>query len=170
MLDAMAGVASETFSAVAAPIQYAAVTAFQGEDEIERYLYDSRRILRAVGRKVCERLRSCGVETPLPEGGFYLFPDFSPRAENLHSRDITTSRQLCERLLADTGAALLPGSDFGRPADELTCRLAYVDFDGGQCLNAAESIPHDRELSDDFLRAHCSNVLAGIDRIAEWLN
>ena len=43
-----------------------------------------------------------------------------------------------QKLLEDTGVALLPGSVFGRPEDELTARFAYVDFDGAKALAAVE--------------------------------
>ena len=45
----MAAVASETFTSVSAPIQYAAVDAFTAHPDIERYLVDSRKILGALG-------------------------------------------------------------------------------------------------------------------------
>ena len=51
-----------------------------------------------------------------------------------------TSRELCERLLVETGVAILPGHEFGRPAEELTARLAYVNFDGEQALEAVDRI------------------------------
>jgi aspartate aminotransferase len=169
LLDAMACVAGETFSAVAAPIQHAAVTAFECGPEIERYLTQSRRILRALGRSVSQRLRNAGVNAPAPDGAFYLYPDFTPQAERLRARGLTTSADFCEQLLADTGVALLPGSDFGRPATELACRLAYVDFDGAKCLLAAERIPLEEGLGEQFLIEHCGRVLTAIDLLGEWL-
>ncbi|MEQ8664016.1 MAG: aminotransferase class I/II-fold pyridoxal phosphate-dependent enzyme, partial [Gammaproteobacteria bacterium] len=46
--EALVAVASETFTATSAPIQYAAVTAFERHDAIERYLERSRAILAAL--------------------------------------------------------------------------------------------------------------------------
>ena len=48
--DAMATVASETYTSVAAPIQHAAVRAFQGGADIDDYLLQSRRILKGLAR------------------------------------------------------------------------------------------------------------------------
>lgn len=169
MLEAMACVASETFSAVAAPIQYASITAFQRDEAIEHYVQQARRIVRALGKHVCQQLQTFEVDTPAPDGAFYLFPDFTPQAATLHARGLKTCAEFCERLLQDTGVALLPGSDFGRPADEFTCRLAYVDFDGEACLTAAQSIPLEQELDEAFLRAHCQQVLTAIELIGNWL-
>lgn len=170
LLDAMAVVASETYSAVSAPIQYAAVTAYQPTHEIERYVFQSRRILGALARLVRDRLHANRLDVFPPEGGYYLFVDFTPYAEALGRGQVLTSPQLCDRLLDDTGVALLPGVDFGRPATELTCRLAYVDFNGAECLEAAAGIPDSGELSEAFLRKYCPNVLAAVDAIAAWLH
>jgi aspartate aminotransferase len=166
LLEAIAVVASETFTTTSAPIQYAAVRAYQGGAEIDDYLARSRRVLKALGPAVAQQLRQAGCSLPKPEGGFYLFPDFSAHAEALQARGIVTSRQLCERLLKDTGVASLPGSDFGRPATELTVRLAYVDFDGGAALRAAGS---EVVLDGGFLDSYCPKVMTATQRIVDWL-
>ncbi|CAM2068197.1 Aminotransferase [Sulfidibacter corallicola] len=134
LLDAMAVVASETFTSTSAPIQFAAIRAFQGGAEIERYLRASRAVLGALGDMYYRILHKAGVHVAKPAGGFYLFPDFSPFQDALARRGITTSVQFCEALLQETGVAILPGSAFGRPPNELTARIAYVDFDGAEAL------------------------------------
>ncbi|MBU3914035.1 aminotransferase class I/II-fold pyridoxal phosphate-dependent enzyme, partial [bacterium] len=47
--EAMASIASETFTSTSAPIQYAAIRAFKGGVMLERYLAHSRRILSKLG-------------------------------------------------------------------------------------------------------------------------
>ena len=169
LLDAMATVASETYTATSAPIQYAAVRAFQGGSEIESYLVQSRRVLKQLGNEIAQRLTQAGIHVLPPEGGFYLFLDFSPCAENLKARGITDSIELCERLLAETGVAILPGSDFGREASGMTVRIAYVDFDGARALALAGQSPISEPLGDDVLEAACTNQLTAIDRMIHWL-
>jgi len=170
LLDSMSSVASETFTSTSAPIQYAAVRAFKGGIEIERYLWQSRRILRNLGKELANKLTSAGVKVPMPEGGFYLFPDFSFYKDKLNAKGIKTSNELCSNLLNETGVAILPGSDFGRPADELTARLAYVDFDGARALAAAEQIPSDKNLNGQFLETSCGRLLEAVNKICDWLN
>ena len=167
--DAMAAAASETFTSTSAPIQYAAVRAFEGGIEIERYLSHSRRILGALGRWCAGRLVRAGVAVPKPQGGFYLFPNFSRKRGLLADRGITTSAGLCSALLEDTGVAILPGSDFGRPPDELTARLAYVDFDGARALAAAERKSAHARLGEEFLRLNAGSVVEAVERVAGWL-
>lgn len=168
LLDAMSAVASETYTSTSAPIQHAAVTAFEGGEEIERYLVSSRRVLAALGRWCARKLRAVGIDCPQPVGGFYLFPDFSALRAPLAERGITTARQLCARLLDETGVAILPGSDFGRPDDELTARLAYVDFDGARALDAVRVIPREQPLDETFLKRHASRVVEAIETMTDW--
>jgi aspartate aminotransferase len=167
--DAMGAVASETFTSTSAPIQYAAVRAFDGGEEIERYLWKSRKILGALGRWAARRLALADLAIGLPAGGFYLFPDFTPLADRLRSRGITTARKLCSRLLEDTGVAILPGSEFGRPETELTARLAYVDFNGARALAAVDTSATNGSLPESFLRDYCGKVSTSVDRICEWV-
>ena len=169
LLDAMAAVASETFTSTSAPIQFAAVRAFEGGAEIETYLDRSRRVLKALGQRLAGRLQHAGVRVLSPEGGFYLFPDFRAKAEQLEARGITTSVELCNALLHDAGVAILPGSAFGRPPEELNARLAYVNFHGGRVLDAVAQFPADATLDDEFLRVHCGESLEAVDLLCDWL-
>jgi aspartate aminotransferase len=71
--------------------------------------------------------------------------------------------------MQDTGVAILPGSEFGRPTQELTARIAFVDFDGSRALAATEVLPRDRPLDESFLQTYCAPVLMAIDRLCDWL-
>lgn len=165
LAEAMAAIATETYTSTSAPIQHAAVRAFEGGTEIEAYLVRSRRVLAALGTWAARRLRAAGVAVDDPDGGFYLFPDFGPLAERLRERGILGARPLCERLLLETGVAALPGVDFGRPRAELTLRIAYVDFDGAAALAAVDEGPID----EAWLRARCGRVVEAIERICAWV-
>ena len=65
--------------------------------------------------------------------------------------------------------AILPGSQFGRPPEELTARLAYVDFDGDRALEAVAVIPKEQPLDETFLKRHCGKVVAAIQAMARWV-
>lgn len=169
LLQAMAAVCTETFTSTSAPIQYAAIRAFQEGPEIDDYLQKSRRVLKALGTQITRKLKDCGTKVAAPQGGFYLFPDFSPFKENLDARGIHTSMDMCRKLLDDTGVAILPGSDFGRKPEEMTARLAYVDFNGKEALAALKSVPADQSLDEAFLKTYCGNVMEAIDRLCEWM-
>ncbi len=168
LLDALSVAASETFSAVSAPIQYAAITAFNGSREIDDYLRDARAVLAALGNRAATILRAAGADLESPHGGFYLFPDYTRVTSQLASRGVRSSSELCRRLLEETGVATLPGSVFGRPDDELTLRLSYVDFDGRRALDALRA-RGSSTVDDAFLDAYCGRVLDAIGLMARWI-
>jgi aspartate aminotransferase len=170
LMSSMAAVASETYTSVSAPIQYAAVRAFQGGIAIERYLCHSRRILSYIGKRSAEILAEAKIRVQPPEGAFYLFIDFSQFREKLITKGIADSRTLCEKLLQETGVAILPGSSFQRPEQELTARLAYVNFDGSKALAMSETIPLSESLPDDFGDYCCPSVFEAVQRIVVWVS
>ena len=161
----MAAVASETYTSTCAPVQYAAVRAFEGGPEIEEYLRRSRHVLQLLGAWATRTLISAGISCARPEGGFYLFPDFENYRVELSARGIFTGSDLSRSLLDDAGVATLPGKEFGRPDDELICRLAFVDFDGSETLRLFDV---GREPSLEDLLENCPKVMQGVERIARW--
>jgi aspartate aminotransferase len=166
--DAMAIIASETYTATSAPIQYAAIAAFDGGPDLDDYLKQSRRVLKVVGEYLHRRLIDMGAVVQKPEGAFYLFPDFSSFRDALGGRDIKTSQALCQSLLEKTGVAILPASDFGFMPDHLGARLAFVDFDGTEALKIAAATRE--ELGDDFVLQAAPRLVDAADRLQGWLS
>lgn len=169
LIEKMAVVASETYTSVSAPIQFAAVVAFKGGSEIEEYLCHIRKILSSLGNECAQTLNRAGIRVHPPVGGFYLFLDFSRYVGKIQASGIATSQELCARLLSDTGVALLHGGAFSRPKTELSARMAYVDFDGARALAAAKTTPLHEPLSEDFTRIFCSRVIEGVEKLIAWL-
>lgn len=155
---ALLGIGSETYSCAPSPVQMAAKVAYQDYEKITDYLDYQNQILRQVGTYCAEGLHAAGINVHPPQGGFYLFPDFSPYQEKLHSRGINTSNKLCERLLQESGVALLPASAFGFPEDYLAARLAFVDFE-----EPGQDKPFD-------LPKHGPRIITGIEQISTWIN
>jgi aspartate aminotransferase len=165
--DAMATVASETYTSTSAPIQYAAVSAFTPSSAIDTYVVQCRTILERLSSAVMETLGLLETRVHDPRGGFYVFPDFEPYRDRLCRAGIATSREFCRRLLAETGVAILPGSDFGRPEEELSVRIAFVDFNGAEALN---NYPVDGVVSRSFVGEFCSPTIEAVRRIVDWVN
>lgn len=155
------GIASETWSSVTSPVQQAAMTAYTLTPQLDEYVQRQREILGELGQWGAARLNAAGIRTHAPDGGFYLFPDFEAHRERLAARDITTSAELTARLLDEAGVALLPGSAFGCGPEQLTVRLAYVDFDGEALLASQGAV----------LEHGALTVLTqGVEAIIDWLN
>ncbi len=165
---AMAVVASETFTSVSAPIQWAAIPAFDFDQSMQDYLLRSRAILKAVGKVAHQRLEAAGLTTPKPDGGFYLFPVAQGSlAQSLNRRGISDSPKLCRLLLDECGVAVLPGTQFGRPPEELSFRLATVNFDGAKALKACSG--QGQDLPASFVSEHCPALVEGLDSLTAWL-
>ncbi|TDJ44488.1 MAG: hypothetical protein E2O52_08265 [Gammaproteobacteria bacterium] len=111
-----------------------------------------------------QTLRAAGAEISDAGGGFYLFPSF---AGTIAAR---TSAALCEQILEEAGIAMLPGSDFGQPPEDLTARIALVDFDGAGAMQAVAQLPEGADPDEAFLRRHCEAVMNGVDRLCGWLS
>ena len=164
--DTMAVIASETFTAINAPTQYAACKAFSESAALDAYLAASREVLRRVASYMVQHLRAAGLEMVEPRGGFYVLASFEPHRKALEKRGILTAEALCQRLLDETGVAILPGSDFGLPEEELYARIAFVDFHGGESF----AIMEQADLSDEnFVNLYCPKLAQACVRIQEWL-
>ena len=167
--EAMAVVASETYTSVSAPVQFAAIQAFKGGSLMEEYLMHCRRILATLGEKTYRQLHDTGLNVHPPEGGFYHFVDFSPFKEQLAKKGIHDSTQLCETLLNETGVAALPGSAFARKKNELTVRFAYVDFDGAKAITGSQLHPLHQPLPEEFTTKYCISPVKATEAIRDWV-
>ena len=148
--------ASETFSAVSAPIQYAAIKAY--ENDHSNYINKSRKILSVVGNYVYENLKSNKVLINKPQGGFYLMPEFLNKRFN-------SSSEMCDNILNDTGVALLPGSDFGFDQKQMLARLSFTDFNGQKFM---DGIKDNEEIDYDKINEFAPKVVEGVDKLKKW--
>ena len=154
--DSINVLASETFSSVSAPIQYAAITAYSTDHS--KYVNDSKNILNAVGNYVYENLKSNKVIINKSQGGFYLMPEFS-------NKSFSTSSEMCDNLLKETGVALLPGSDFGFDKKRMLARLSFTDFNGQDFM---KNIQSEKKINDDLILKFAPNVVKGVDKLKKW--
>ena len=167
--EALASITSDTYSCVAAPIQYAGLQAYNDKDTVGEYLFHCRRILSTIGNFCASTLLEAGVNIQSPSGAFYLFPDFESFRISLSEKGIHDSAAMCEQLLQDTRVVLLPGTAFGRPAEELNARIAYVNFDGGKTLQTSREISMEQNLTMHDLGDNVINVKYGIEKLIDWL-
>ena len=149
--------ASETFTSVSSPIQYAAIAAFKNNHNI--YLTKSRNILKALGNYMFENLSSNNVLISKPQGGFYIMPEFL-------NKKFISSEKLCEEILDKTGVAALPGSDFGFNSDKMITRLSFTDFDGKEFMN---NISENTNIDDKLINTYAPKIVEGTKRLKAWV-
>ena len=154
--DSLKVLASETFSSVSAPVQYAAVNAYK--NNFENYLEKSRNILKIVGEYVYQNLKSNKVLINKPQGGFYIMPEFL-------DKKFSSSEQMCNDLLNKKGVAILPGSDFGFKKNKLIARLSFTDFDGNTFMKNFNV----NESNEDLLSKYAPNIIEGTKRLKDWV-
>ncbi len=155
-LKSLKTLASESYSTVNTPLQYAAVEAYKGN--FDSYLNKVINILKSLGNYVYNNLKSNKILINPPKGGFYLMPEF------LNSK-FKSSEEMCENILNKSGVALLPGSDFGFKDNKMLARLSYTDFNGEIFL---KNINGNKELDDKIIKKYAPNIVEGTKKLAEW--
>lgn len=124
LMSAVIGVASEVWSALAAPMQHV-LTYVAGEPpEVIAHRERATRLHGLVSRAVHERFIAAGARCRPPTAGFYLYPDFSDFRDHFKELGIHTSEDLARHLLDTHGVGVLAGSSFGDDPERLTLRVA----------------------------------------------
>ena len=103
LLENIKTLASESYSTVNSPAQFAAVEAYEGD--YSEYKTKTVNILRSVGNYVYNNLKSNKVLINPPQGAFYLMPEFP-------NKKYKSSTEMCEKILDETGVAMLPAFRF----------------------------------------------------------
>ena len=156
-LISLKSLASESYSTVNTPTQFAAVEAYEGN--YENYKDKVRGILNSIGNYVYNNLKSNKVLINPPQGAFYLMPEFK-------SKKYKNSSKLCEAILNETGVAMLPGSDFGFKPRKMLTRLSYTDFDGTEFFR---SVTNYNSINDDIIEKYAPNVAEGVNKLSNWV-
>ena len=137
LFETLCHIASETWSCVAAPVQHAAIDAYAGHADVEDFVRDTTAIHALVNRHLAHGLRALGADCPLPQGGFYCWPDFTDRlGARFHG-----SGELAAALFEEASIASLPAFAFGERDARLALRLAACDYDGGVALERFRALP-----------------------------
>ena len=155
-LICLKSLASESYSTVNTPTQFAAVEAYEGN--YDEYKNKVKGILNAIGDYVYSNLRSNKVLINPPQGAFYLMPEFK-------NKKYKSSSKMCEAILKETGVAMLPGSDFGFKPKKMLTRLSYTDFNGTEFF---KKISNYNSINDDILEKYAPNVVEGVKKLSNW--
>ena len=151
---AIGGLASEIWSALAAPMQHAAAYVLSEPPEVVEHVAASRRLHRAVSRAAYDVVIAAGARCRPPSGAFYLYPDFAGRA-------VRRGAELADHLLEQRGIAVLAGEAFGDDPAALRFRMAtsllYGDSDEQQARGAARATT----------RRRCRGSPASLDRMRD---
>lgn len=170
--SAIQTIASETWSSVSTPVQYAALSAYSGDPEIESYIEQCAAIHGIRTRYLYQKLLDLGIRCTTPEGAFYLTANFDRWSEGFSKRDINTSSELANNLLSRHHTATLATDAFGIPENILSLRLAssYVDMENDGDSDRLLTLHATGIGADEFMSPeHHPNMNACIAEIADYI-
>ncbi|NND82696.1 MAG: aminotransferase class I/II-fold pyridoxal phosphate-dependent enzyme [Gammaproteobacteria bacterium] len=172
LMQRMVVFASETWSSVAAPVQYAALQAYGLSDEIEDYVRDCCNIHAIRTRHIRRGLQALGIHCCPVEGAFYIAANFDEFRAGLARKGVHTSSDLSRYLLQKHAIASLPGIDFGIAEQQLTLRLStsYLDMESAADPDRIYQL-YRRGADDEQLMAqqHHPVTAAALSTFAEFI-
>ncbi|WP_084955513.1 pyridoxal phosphate-dependent aminotransferase [Thermoactinospora rubra] len=151
----MLAVASEIWSAPAAPVQEAAAYAFAEPPELVERVARSRRLHGIVARNVHQRFIRAGIPVARPHGGFYMYPDFGYLGRG-------GSAEIAKILLDEHGIGVLPGHAFGDDPQAARVRVATSLLYGETAEQRLEALEAGDPLQLPWIRDNLDFLSAGL--------
>jgi aspartate aminotransferase len=166
-------VAATIYTNVSTPTQFAAIKAYEPNEEIEEYFKITRQIHRIIGTKLSEEWNKVeGVKCTKPEGSFYFFADFNELSNDLKRKGVMNSNQLGDSLIecpyhlaTVTGDAnLLDPEDYG-------ARIAFVDYNGKKAFeDYKQNPPKTKSDEDRFVEKHAHHMMDSAVALEKWVH
>jgi aspartate aminotransferase len=145
--ESVRGIASEIWSSTPMPMQHAAAYAWSDPRELVDRVAAARRLHGAVANAVAEVFAGVGCEVMPPQGGFYVWPDFSPLREALAERwGVGGSGDIARVLMDEFGVAVIQGDAFGDDPAALTVRVAVTGIYGDSDSERLAALVSERPL------------------------
>ncbi|MGB0720214.1 MAG: pyridoxal phosphate-dependent aminotransferase [Bdellovibrionales bacterium] len=163
----LCNIASETWSCVASPVQEAAMSVYEGHDDIEKFIKDSCDIHALVNTYIAQGLRDAGIACTLPQGAFYNFPNFDAYKGEINALGVRTSREFSQYMLEHYGIASIYGKACGTPRGQMSLRLSGCDYKGEDVLAAYQN---GEALNEDFIARNTPNVKDAVETFAQFMD
>jgi aspartate aminotransferase len=151
---AIGGLASEIWSALAAPMQHAAAYVLSEPPEVLEHVAASRRLHRAVARAAYDVVVEAGARCRPPGGAFYLYPHFE-------GRGFASGAELADHLLERRGIAVLAGEAFGDDPGALRFRMATSLLYGADDEQRLEALRSDDPVALPWISGALDRMRAG---------
>ncbi len=170
LAKAMTNLATNVWSCVAAPVQYAALVAYSGDPEIEAYVALCSKMHAIRTRFLYDLMVRLGVPCVEPSGAFYIFPSFDDFSDALRARGITNDEELALYLLDKYELATLPGSAF-HAVRRFCLRISSSFIDAATDENAEALVAGFRADPDPerFIRNHHPRLQKVAERFGDFM-
>ena len=167
---AMTNIATNVWSCVSAPVQYAALVAYSGDPQVEGYVHLCARMHSIRTRYLYELMVRLGAQCVEPSGAFYIFPCFDRWSEALKARGIHNDEELALHLLEKYELAALPGSAFNAIRD-YCLRVSSSFIDAATDEKAEHLVQAFREDPDPerFIQNHHPRLQTVAERFGEFV-
>lgn len=165
-------VAATVYTNVSTPTQYAAITAYEPNEEIEKYFEITRQIHRMMGHFLSSEFNNVeGIKATTPHGAFYFFVDFNNLAEQLRKKNVMTSNELGQSLIScPYHLATVTGDACLLKPDNLGARIAFVDYDGRKTFeNYKNNQPKSKSDEVEFVKQNAPNMVASVASLKNWV-
>ncbi len=165
-------VAATVYTNVSTPTQYAAIKAYEPNQEIDQYITITRDIHRIMGTYLSEEWGKVeGITTTKPQGAFYFFADFNHLSDDLKRKNVMTSNQLGESLLScPFHIAVVTGDACMLEPNNYGARIAFVDYDGKKTFdNYKNNKPQNTSDELEFVLRNAPLMVRSVDSLKEWV-
>jgi aspartate aminotransferase len=170
LAKALSTMATNVWSCVSAPVQYAALTAYSGDPDVEAYVASCARMHAARTLFLYDLMERLGVQCVRPAGAFYIFPCFDQWTEALLARGIENCQHLSLHLLEKYEIAALPGSAFN--SVRRFCQRMSSSFIDANTDEKAQSLVEAWRAHPDpgvFIKDHHPRLHAVAERLGEFV-
>ena len=77
----------------------------------------------------------------------------------------STSEEMCNDILKETGVALLPGSEFGFSKERMIARLSFTDFEGNEFM---KNIKQNKKIDLSLISKFAPKIIEGTKKLKTW--
>ncbi len=165
-------IAATVYTNVSTPTQYAAITAYEPNDEIAEYFMITREIHRMMGLFTSTGFNKIeGVKATKPQGAFYFYVDFNALSEQLKSKCVHTSNELGQSLESHPfHIATVTGDAVMNKPDNFGGRIAFVDYEGKQTFeNYKKNPPTNKNEEIEFVKKNAPRMVKGVEELQEYV-
>lgn len=167
---ALTNIATNVWSCVAAPVQYAALVAYSGDPDIEDYVNLCSRMHAIRTRYLYNLMVKLGIQCVEPSGAFYIFPSFDEWKDALLARGITNDEELALYLLEKYEIAALPGSAFNAVREFcLRVSSSFIDLATDEKADALVEAFREDPDPERFIQNHHPRLQKVAERFGEFM-
>jgi len=171
LAHAISNIASNIWTCVTTPVQYAALVAYSGDPDIEEYIDTCRRMHAIRTRFLYQTMVRLGVPCEEPAGAFYIFPCFEKWRDQLAARGVKNDQDLAFYLIDKYEIATLPGSEF-HAAQDLCLRISssYIDAATDEKAESLLAGFCENSEADAFIKNHHPRLQQVAERFGEFIS